>query len=95
MTDPDAPPDAPPLCLFLKRGEVPARAEPRFEQFVRDMGGTDRDVHLENSLFLMWTRLTDGDGVLFRKREQRLPNGSLLSAHVIEIVRELVNNTRQ
>lgn len=95
MANPDAPPDAPPLCLFLKRGEDPVRAEPRFEQFVRDMGGRDGDEHLENSLFLKWTRLDDGDGVLFRKREQRLPNGSLLRAHVVHIGEELVNNSRQ
>ena len=88
-------PDAHLKYLFLLNSEDPVRVAPRFQQFVRDIGGSDEDVRLENSLFQMWARDKAGDGILFREREQRLPNGSLLRAHVVHIGEELVNNARQ
>lgn len=88
-------PDAHLKYLFLLNSEDPARVAPRFEQFVRDIGGEDEDVRLEDSLFQMWARDKEGDGILFRKREQPLLNGSLISAHVVHIGEELVNNSRQ
>ena len=88
-------PDAHLKYLFLLNGEDPVRATPRFQQFVRDIGGSDKDVLLEHSLFQMWERNKAGAGILFRKREQPLPNGSLISAHVVHIGEELVNNSRQ
>ena len=81
--------------LFLLNSEDLARAQPRFQTFVRDIGGKAQDVGLEDSLFQMWARDKAGDGILFREREQPLPNGSLISAHVVHIGEELVNNTRQ
>ena len=88
-------PDAHLKFLFLLNSEDQVRATPRFQQFVRDIGGSEEDVFLESSSFQMWTRDNAGDGILFRKREQPLPNGSLISAHVVHIGEELVNNSRQ
>ena len=88
-------PDAHLKYLFLLNSEDPVRATPRFQQFVRDIGGSEEDVRLEFSLFQMWARDKAGDGILFREREQPLPNGSLIRAHVVHIGEELVNNSRQ
>ena len=83
------------LKLFLLNSEDPVTAAPRFEQFVRDIGGNKQDETVERSLFQMWARDRAGDGILFQKRKQRLQNGSFISAHVVHIGKELVNKSRQ